>query len=213
MTSRSMAFTAVVLVMPARGTLRSDRIGLLQLREIALLLELVDDAEIEIVVHVAAADVGPDRLELLEHALRALDRRRRVARHQAVESDIGRLDDFRIAGLEVLRDDLLRLLLVGEGEVGARDVSLDEAREGGAVLLEIAAGDDDRVENPWRVGRREIDDRVEAAFLGHRDRRLDQRGDVDTSGHQRGASLGTSADLGDGDVLTGEAELLEQDAD
>ncbi len=44
------------------------RIRLLQLREIALLLELVDDAEIEVVVHVAAADVGPDRLELREHA-------------------------------------------------------------------------------------------------------------------------------------------------
>src|SRR5712671_6916354 len=147
MTSRSMAFTAVVLVMPARGTLRPDRIRLLQLREIALLLELVDDAEIEIVVHVAAADIDPDRLELLEHALGALDRGCRVARHQALEIRIGRLDDFRIAGLELLRDDVLRLLLVGEREVGARDVSLDEMREGGAVLLEIAAGDDDRVEN------------------------------------------------------------------
>src|SRR6476620_10152723 len=72
----------------------------LQLREIALLLELVDDAEIEVVVHVAAADVGPDRLELLEHALGTLDRGRRVAWHQALEIGIGRRDDFRIAGLE-----------------------------------------------------------------------------------------------------------------
>src|SRR4029077_3349948 len=93
------------------------RIRLLQLREIALLLELVDDAEIEIVVHVAAADVGPDRLKLFEHALGTLDRGRRVARHQALEIRIGRLDDFRIAGLEFLRDDVLRLLLVREREV------------------------------------------------------------------------------------------------
>src|SRR4029079_19201658 len=139
------------------------RIRLLQLREVALLLELVDDAEIEIVVHVAAADVGPDRLELLEHALGTLDRGRRVAWHQALEIGIGRRDDFRIAGLEFLRDDLLRLLLVREREVGAGDVGLHEAREGGAVLLEVAAGDHDRVENPRRVGRCEIDDRVEAA--------------------------------------------------
>src|SRR6476620_130790 len=95
-----------------------QRIRLLQLREIALLLELVDDAEIEVVVHVAAADVGPDRLELLEHAPGAFDRGCCVARHQALEIGVGRRDDFRIAGLELLRDHLLCLLLVGESEVG-----------------------------------------------------------------------------------------------
>src|SRR6476646_3744948 len=190
-----------------------QRKRLLQLREIALLLELVDDAEIEIVVHVATADVGPDRLELFEHAPGTLDRGRRVARHQALEIGVGRLDDFRIAGLELLRDHFLRLLLVGEREVGARDVSLDEAREGGAVLLERGAGDDDGVEDPRRVSGGTIDQWAEAALLGHRDPRLDQRGDINAPGHQRGQPLRAAADLGDGDVLAGEAELLEQDAD
>src|SRR3977135_2511964 len=49
---------------PPYGTSSFHRIRLLQLREIALLLELVDDAEIEIVIHVAAADIGPEHLDV-----------------------------------------------------------------------------------------------------------------------------------------------------
>src|SRR4030081_2759756 len=48
-------------------TLRLHRIRLLQLREISILFQRFDDAEIEIVVGVPAADVGSDRLELGEH--------------------------------------------------------------------------------------------------------------------------------------------------
>src|SRR6516162_10479313 len=64
-------------------------IRLRELREIPLLFQRVDDAEVEVVVGVLAADVGPDRLELGEHVLCARERGRRVARHQALEVGIG----------------------------------------------------------------------------------------------------------------------------
>src|SRR6266699_7112891 len=61
----------------------------LQLHEIALLLQRLDNAEIEIVVGVAAADVCSDRLELGEHVLGAFERGRCIARHQALEVGVG----------------------------------------------------------------------------------------------------------------------------
>src|SRR5262249_16979179 len=43
--------------------------------------------------------------------------------------------------------------------------------------------------------------------------RLDQRSDIDAPGDERGKALRAAADLRNGDVRTGEAELFEQDAD
>src|SRR5262245_41749260 len=96
---RAHAATPQQTILPTLPSGSLHRIGLLQLREIALPLELVDDAEIEIVVDVAAADVGADRLELRQHVLGARARWRGVARHQALEIRIGGRDHLGGAGL------------------------------------------------------------------------------------------------------------------
>src|SRR5262249_57827406 len=83
----------------------------------------------------------------------------------------------------------------------------------GAIALEIAATDDDGVENPRRFGGRQIDDGIEASFLRQRDGRLDQRSDIDAAGDERAKALRAAADLRNGDVRAGEAELFEQNAD
>src|SRR5215510_12386995 len=82
---RSMAFTCLSHVPEPRILIcrLSHRIGFFQLREISLLLELLDDAELEIVFDLVMPDVGTDRGELLDHVPGTLDRRCRIARHEA----------------------------------------------------------------------------------------------------------------------------------
>src|SRR5215510_14909050 len=125
MTSRSMALSAAASVM-----LQSfHRKFLLQLREIAAALEPVDDRRVKMVLDVGAADLDTDGFELLHHVPGALDRRRRVTRHQSPEILVGRIDHRSILCLEALGDLLLGLLLVRQRQVGAGHVGPDEARE------------------------------------------------------------------------------------
>src|SRR4249920_3056465 len=103
MTSRSMAFNC-------RVPLLFYRIGLGDLIEVPSLLERFDDAEIEIVVGVTAANIGTEPHKLVQDVLCAGNCWCRVARHRATEVIVGRVDDLLVLGAEALRDYFFRLL-------------------------------------------------------------------------------------------------------
>src|SRR5215204_4491698 len=102
-TPRLMAFKTSSLL---------DRKILLQLGEISVSLELLDDAEIEMVLDLPAADLDAGRLQLRHDVLCPFDRGGSIARHQPLEIRVGRVDHLRILRLEALGDLLLRLLLI-----------------------------------------------------------------------------------------------------
>src|SRR5215813_5512171 len=75
-------------------------------------LELVDEREVEEIHRVAAAGLQADRLELGEHAFRAVDRRGEVARGRHDVVAVRGVDHLRVACLEALGDHLLGPCLV-----------------------------------------------------------------------------------------------------
>ena len=175
MTSRSMAFRlmaftcltqvpscrfAAATSATARHLPLSHRIGFLQLREIALLLELSDDAELEIVVRRCGARRRCRSLSSCSITFLA------PSSVGAASRGIRRLKSASVAAitlgslvLNFCAITCLALALVGEREIGAGDIGLHEARERVAILPEIAVGDHDGIENPRRLGGGEVDDR------------------------------------------------------